>query len=73
MWPMLRAIGTLGRAHREILGLVFTAELTMAEVSEILEIPRPSAQSRARQMRGVHRPSTDWLGALRAVGRFAAI
>jgi RNA polymerase sigma-70 factor (ECF subfamily) len=40
------AIGTLGRAHREILGLVFTAALTMAEVSEILEIPIGTVKSR---------------------------
>lgn len=40
------AIGTLGRAHREILGLVFTAELTMAEVSQILEIPIGTVKSR---------------------------
>jgi RNA polymerase sigma-70 factor, ECF subfamily len=40
------AIETLGRAHREVLGLVLGAELTMAEVSEILEIPIGTVKSR---------------------------
>jgi RNA polymerase sigma-70 factor (ECF subfamily) len=40
------AIGTLVRAHREVLGLVFVAELTMAEVSETLEIPIGTVKSR---------------------------
>jgi RNA polymerase sigma factor (sigma-70 family) len=40
------AIHTLGHAHREVLGLVFAAELTMAEVAEILEIPIGTVKSR---------------------------
>ncbi len=40
------AIQTLGRAHREVLGLVFAAELAMAEVAEILEIPIGTVKSR---------------------------
>jgi RNA polymerase sigma-70 factor, ECF subfamily len=40
------AIEELGRAHREILGLVFAAELTMAEVAGLLEIPIGTVKSR---------------------------
>lgn len=40
------AIQTLGRAHREVLGLVFAADLTMAEVAKILEIPIGTVKSR---------------------------
>jgi RNA polymerase sigma-70 factor (ECF subfamily) len=39
-------IQILGRAHREVLGLVFAAELTMAEVAEILQIPIGTVKSR---------------------------
>jgi RNA polymerase sigma-70 factor, ECF subfamily len=40
------AIQTLGRAHREVLGLVFAGDLTMAEVAEVLEIPVGTVKSR---------------------------
>jgi RNA polymerase sigma-70 factor (ECF subfamily) len=41
-----RAIQTLGRAHREVLGLVFAADLTMPEVAGILEVPVGTVKSR---------------------------
>lgn len=41
-----RAIQTLGRAHREVLGLVFAADLTMSEVADILEVPLGTVKSR---------------------------
>jgi RNA polymerase sigma-70 factor, ECF subfamily len=40
------AIRTLGRAHREVLGLVLAGDLTMAEVAEILQIPVGTVKSR---------------------------
>jgi RNA polymerase sigma-70 factor (ECF subfamily) len=41
-----RAIQTLGRAHREVLGLVFAAELTIPEVAEVLGVPGGTVKSR---------------------------
>lgn len=41
-----RAIQTLGRAHREVLGLVFAADLTIPEVAEILAVPVGTVKSR---------------------------
>jgi RNA polymerase sigma-70 factor, ECF subfamily len=40
------AIQTLGRAHREVLGLMFAGDLTMAEVAEVLQIPIGTVKSR---------------------------
>jgi RNA polymerase sigma-70 factor (ECF subfamily) len=40
------AIQGLGRSHREVLGLALAAELTLAEVAEILEIPIGTVKSR---------------------------
>src|SRR5262245_3792660 len=41
-----RAIQTLGPVHREVLGLVFAADLTMPEVADILEVPVGTVKSR---------------------------
>jgi len=41
-----RAIQTLGRMHREVLGLVFAADLTLTEVASILEVPLGTVKSR---------------------------
>ena len=40
------AIQGLGRSHREVLGLALGAELTLAEVAEILEVPIGTVKSR---------------------------
>jgi RNA polymerase sigma-70 factor (ECF subfamily) len=40
------AISGLGRAHREVLGLAFGAELSLAEVAEVLEVPVGTVKSR---------------------------
>jgi RNA polymerase sigma factor (sigma-70 family) len=40
------AIQGLGRSHREVLALALTAELTLAEVAELLEIPIGTVKSR---------------------------
>ena len=41
-----RTIQTLARTHREVLGLVFAADLSLAEVAEILEVPIGTVKSR---------------------------
>jgi RNA polymerase sigma-70 factor (ECF subfamily) len=41
-----RAIGTLGVAQREVLGLVFGAGLSLAETAEVLEVPLGTVKSR---------------------------
>jgi RNA polymerase sigma-70 factor (ECF subfamily) len=41
-----RAIQSLGRSHREVLGLVFAADLTIPEVAEILAVPVGTVKSR---------------------------
>jgi RNA polymerase sigma-70 factor (ECF subfamily) len=41
-----RTIQTLGRMHREVLGLVFAADITLAEVAEILDVPVGTVKSR---------------------------
>ena len=40
------AIGRLGRLHREVLGLVFWAGLTLAEAAAVLEVPVGTVKSR---------------------------
>lgn len=40
------AMGQLGRLHREVLGLVFGADLTLAETAAVLEIPVGTVKSR---------------------------
>jgi RNA polymerase sigma-70 factor (ECF subfamily) len=40
------AIGQLGRLHREILGLVFGADLTLAKTAAVLEVPVGTVKSR---------------------------
>jgi RNA polymerase sigma-70 factor, ECF subfamily len=41
-----RTIQTLGRTHREVLGLVFAADLSLGEVAAILEVPIGTVKSR---------------------------
>jgi RNA polymerase sigma-70 factor, ECF subfamily len=40
------AISDLGRAHREVLGLALGAELSLAEVAEVLQVPVGTVKSR---------------------------
>jgi RNA polymerase sigma-70 factor, ECF subfamily len=40
------AAGQLGRLHREVLGLVFGADLTLAETAAVLEVPVGTVKSR---------------------------
>jgi RNA polymerase sigma-70 factor, ECF subfamily len=40
------AISDLVRAHREVLGLAFGAELSLAEVAEVLQVPVGTVKSR---------------------------
>jgi RNA polymerase sigma-70 factor (ECF subfamily) len=40
------AVGQLGRLHREVLGLVFGADLTLAEAAAVLEVPVGTVKSR---------------------------
>jgi len=40
------AIGELARSHREVLGLVFGAELSLAEAAEVLGVPVGTVKSR---------------------------
>lgn len=40
------AIGELGPAHREVLSLVFGADLTLAETAALLEVPLGTVKSR---------------------------
>lgn len=40
------ALQGLGRTHREVLGLVFAADLTLSEVAEILAVPVGTVKSR---------------------------
>jgi RNA polymerase sigma-70 factor, ECF subfamily len=45
------AIAGLGRPHREVLGLAFGAELSLAEVAEVLQIPVGTVKSRLTRAR----------------------
>jgi len=38
-WRMVAALSTLTPVHREVLGLVFGADLSLAEVARVLEVP----------------------------------
>lgn len=40
------AIARLGRSHREVLGLVFGADLSLAEAAEVLGVPVGTVKSR---------------------------
>jgi RNA polymerase sigma-70 factor, ECF subfamily len=40
------AIQGLGRSHREVLGLALAADLTLAEVADVLEVPVGTVKSR---------------------------
>jgi RNA polymerase sigma-70 factor, ECF subfamily len=40
------AITRLGRSHREVLGLVFGADLSLAEAAEVLQVPVGTVKSR---------------------------
>jgi RNA polymerase sigma-70 factor (ECF subfamily) len=45
------AVGQLGRLHREVLGLVFGAGLTLAETAAVLEVPVGTVKSRVSAAR----------------------
>lgn len=45
------AITRLGRLHREVLGLVFGADLSLAEAAEVLRVPVGTVKSRLRAAR----------------------
>jgi RNA polymerase sigma-70 factor, ECF subfamily len=46
------AITRLGRTHREVLGLLFGADLSLAEAAEVLSVPLGTVKSRLTAARG---------------------
>jgi RNA polymerase sigma-70 factor (ECF subfamily) len=48
---MVGALGTLTPAHREVLGLVFGADLSLAEVARVLAVPPGTVKSRLHAAR----------------------
>ena len=48
---MVAALSTLTPAHREVLGLVFGADLSLAEVARVLEVPVGTVKSRLHAAR----------------------
>ena len=48
---VVAALSTLAPAHREVLGLVFGADLSLAEVARVLEVPLGTAKSRLHAAR----------------------
>ena len=48
---MVAALDTLTPAHREVLGLVFGADLSLAEVARVLEVPLGTVKSRLHAAR----------------------
>jgi RNA polymerase sigma-70 factor, ECF subfamily len=48
---MVAALDTLTPAHREVLGLVFGADLSLAEVARVLEVPMGTVKSRLHAAR----------------------
>ena len=48
---MVTALSTLTPAHREVLGLVFGADLSLAEVARVLQVPLGTVKSRLHAAR----------------------
>jgi len=58
---MVSALGTLTPLHREVLGLVFGADLSLAEVARVLEVPVGTVKSRLHAARtALSRTMNDW-------------
>ena len=48
---VVTALSTLTPAHREVLGLVFGADLSLAEVARVLQVPLGTVKSRLHAAR----------------------
>ena len=58
---MVAALSTLTPVHREVLGLVFGADLSLAEVARVLEVPLGTVKSRLHAARAaLGRTMNDW-------------
>jgi RNA polymerase sigma-70 factor (ECF subfamily) len=58
---MVTALSTLTPVHREVVGLVFGADLSLAEVARVLEVPLGTVKSRLHAARAaLSRTMNDW-------------